>query len=117
MTSAEKETVNKFLTLAMGECWHERKDFSEDGYGTYNCKNCGERFGGHGSQLINKDDFFTWAGFGKLWEWAQKQSWWMDFVDRKMHTKVELKFHTYSIIHPDHFTDAIYTFLKETLNG
>lgn len=32
---------DKFLTEARGECWHKRKEFSEDGYGTYLCSKCG----------------------------------------------------------------------------
>lgn len=76
-----KLSINIYLTdKFLGKCWHDRKDFSEDGYGTYNCKKCGKRFGGHGGSLENKD-LFTPAGFFLLWNKAQKEEWWESFLD------------------------------------
>lgn len=108
MSNLERD---KFLTEAMGECWHERKDFSEDGYGTYNCKHCNKRFGGHGGQLEDRLDFSTWAGFGKLWEWSQKQEWWPDFKELNGYPN-----HIYEdFINPNNFANASYEFLKEEI--
>jgi predicted glycosyl hydrolase (DUF1957 family) len=57
-------------------------------------------------------NFSTWKGFGKLWNWAQKQNWWgvglmgMEVYDGMI--KIPIHF-----IHPDRFADAVYTYLKE----
>ena len=62
-------------------------------------------------------DFSTWPGFGKLWEWAQDQEWWQEFVeymDINLTDFVigELEVFPW-IINPDRFANAVYEFLKK----
>lgn len=84
------EAINQHLTEAMGECWHEITSsyFSESFY-DIRCA-CGYRCSKGRSYSeqehirtftvehidTRQSDFFTWQGFGKLWEWATKQEWW-----------------------------------------
>lgn len=82
-----KTERDKFLTEQMGEAWYESKD-------------------GLGWKVWN-DDFSTWDAFGKLWEWSQKQPFWMKMIS---------KFHTegfYHFINPDRFANAVYDYLKK----
>jgi len=98
---------DKFLTEVMGDYWNTygRK---VNGY-SRRCTECGK-------QLI--PDFSTWDGFGKLWAWAQKQEWWLNFCEthgaqfnggcfghvRAFPTK---------FIEPEAFAKAVYEYLKE----
>jgi hypothetical protein len=50
--------------------------------------------------------FSTWSGIGKLWEWAEKQDWWEQFVYDTFPVD-------HSIVNPDRFADAVYAYLKE----
>ena len=102
---------DKFLTEAMGECWHE----GENNYGEIVCQRC--------HRLVMEEDrldFSTWTGFGKLWEWAQEQDWYVKFVFDQLCSG----YHPYptskmdipdKFIHPDHFAGALYKFLKERI--
>lgn len=72
-----QELINKFLTEKMGKCWHEWKGASSG----MTCIKCGYRVAYHTNPPINFD-FFTWEGFGKLWEWDIKQEWWKKFVKK-----------------------------------
>lgn len=54
---------DKYLTEAMGECWHE----SSDNY--YQCEKCGEYLPAVSMRdwhQTHGNDFSTWEGFGKL---------------------------------------------------
>lgn len=95
---------NKFLTEAMGECWHE---VSQRPYGYYLfvCKKCGTQ-----STRDFSICFSTWEGFGKLWEWAKKQDWWSYFSVCRIGYYGGIN---QDFIHPDNFADALYSFLKE----
>lgn len=113
---------NKFLTEAMGECWHEwyvsREFLDEFGHGTtQNCSKCWKRK----SIRTENVKFSTWEGFGKLWEWSQKQEWWKEFCfspkgDGYHCYQVPKGLDKFAIgcayIHPDRFADAVYHFLK-----
>jgi hypothetical protein len=68
MTPQEQDVINKYLTEAMGECYHEVLVPS------YRCT-CGEDVLKAACFNLPNSDFFTWAGFGKLWEFAQEQEW------------------------------------------
>lgn len=108
----DKIERDNFLTVvAMGECYHKNSfwcnSITEEI--TYKCRLCNKS----STKTFINNDFSTWKGFGKLWEWAQEQKWWADFVSEKMQTKVELQLNTYSIINPDVFADAVYEFMKE----
>ena len=64
------------------------------------------------------NDFSTWQGFGKLWEWAIKQEWWQSFGDTVVyadHVDFDVTIcNLEHFIHPDRFADAVYAFLKES---
>ncbi len=93
---------DKFLTEAMGECWHK---FS----GLY-CIKCHayEDF----DTETKRNDFSTWEGFGKLWEWSKSQSWYKALEWRLSDTDavghIAARF-----VDPDLFADKVYSFLKE----
>ena len=94
---------DKFLTEVMGECWHEMSKFG-------NCAKC---------KVHNyyQNDFSTWKGFGKLWEWATTQAWWELFTEfceynRQFHQKSSHQVLP-GIINPNRFADAVYKYLKE----
>lgn len=56
---------------------------------------------------INENNSFSnWNGFGKLWEWTEKQEWFKDFWATIKDTKQQY-------INPDRFANAMYEFLKE----
>ena len=102
---------DKFLTEAMGECWHEWKWIPGDGR---SCKNCDIDLYGRDnptySQIVEtpeNPDFSTWVGFGKLWEWAIDQEWFHLFL------MVDNKSGPVDVIHPDRFATAVYEYLKE----
>ena len=111
MSKKDKEKTNKFLTEAMGKCWHtfECIDFE------YKCK-CGTTSTG---PVVSHLDFFTWEGFGKLWKWASKQSWWQSFKSeykKKMKRKhlicYTLNHISEDLINPKTFAKEISEFLK-----
>jgi hypothetical protein len=52
-------------------------------------------------------DFSTWENFGRLFEFAEKQTWWIDFV--LFCTDCDS---FYCSIKPNERADAIYKFLK-----
>ena len=107
---------DRFLTEAMGECWHiaEREVIPENGDTPYNLCRCGRKMC-LGDFLYNPN-FSNWIGFGKLWDWSQKQEWWGYFVHKqyckkgKQLTVDEL---LQNLINPDRFADAVYAYLKE----
>jgi hypothetical protein len=105
---------DKYLTEAMGECWHT---ITND---NYCCPLCGELFncpkGFDPEEHIN---FSTWEGFGKLWEFCQKQEWWENFRvfnhyqdenGEYMESRYDIN---ESLVNPDRFADTVYRFLME----
>lgn len=113
MYSVERD---KFLTEVMGECWHKPKHgvWNEPDYeGTIKsvCTVCDVSL-----ELIPcceylPNNFMSWEGFGKLWEWASWQTWWEDFA-YSIHGIHENGENLKVLINPDKFADAIYDFLK-----
>lgn len=96
---------DKFLTEVMGICWHEQP-IKREPY----CIKCKQRRG-HLVFTPNNVRFHTWPAFGLLFEWAQKQEWFAQFVFFKTNSdydEIKIKF-----IHPTRFADAVYQFLKE----
>lgn len=81
------DSINKYLTSAMGEHW-------DDEWNT---------------------DFFTWAGFGVLFTWTKEQTWWAAFRqlndDYLFSTDIKEE-----LINPEYFAITVYTFLKENNN-
>lgn len=62
----------------------------------------------------NGFDCSTWEGFGKLWNWSQKQVWWAHFLfilnyEADNYYQIIPAY----VIHPDMFADAVYNYLKE----
>ena len=90
---------DKFLTEAIGEKPYRRFFVSTD------------RQGGSGDGYYAKDgvknDISTWEGFGKLWEWAGKQGFWLKMMQRYQQEGF------YHYIHPDRLADDVYEFLKQ----
>lgn len=106
---------DKFLTEAMGECWHEW----ENGYDpqstafsqrAYRCAKCKRRGNGHVHLDYLHDDFSTWEGKGKLWNWATQREWWLDFL-----WTVGASFATIPLrcVPPDGFANELHAYLKE----
>jgi len=84
-----QEAINKFLTEKfLGECWHEFPEIDLDNPKPSFCRKCGELEFGFVSEdenphrLIFSDsqDLFTPEGFFLLWEKAQKEEWWKEFL-------------------------------------
>ena len=88
---------DKFLTEAMGECWHEVLG------GQWNCYKC------RNENTLNYD-FSTWEGFGKLLEKARDNQGVGIIVAQNILAKVIEK--SMNNI-PDRFANAVYEFLKE----
>lgn len=97
MTDADR----KFLTEAMGECWHEWGPPALTP-GLDRCIKCdGLRYKARWDEPCT---FTTWADFGAVWEWAQKQGWWRLFVVLNMCA---------DIVDPLRFPQLVVDFLKE----
>ena len=89
---------DKFLTEAMGECWHE--DVNAFGI----CGKCQA----HNYITYN---FSTWEGFGKLWEFVKTQKWWYE----KMQDKDFVAFVPH-LVNPDKFANKVYEYIKGNNN-
>ena len=106
---------DKFLTEAMGECWHE-KVHGNTGPLIWSKCSCG-------ANLVCRDcnpNFSTWTSFGKLWEWAIDQEWWnkFEFSEYAGHNRNDefgatLKDILQGLINPDRFATAVCEFLKD----
>lgn len=106
------EERDKFLTEAIGECWHHEGETVADAkhyVDFYICSKCHKTW-------KYRVDFSTWKGLGKLWPWAQKQEWWKTFIyegythpSKNVGSEVQMTI----FIDPDRFANAVYEFLKE----
>ena len=94
---------DKYLTEAMGECWHL--------FNLCTCVKCRMPLGF--PFITSNNDFSTWEGFGKLFEFCQKQEWWESFIFSNWRTTLSLHEYIGEWINPDRFSDAIYDFLQE----
>lgn len=97
--------LNKFLTEAMGECWHE----CQENPNCFFCPECAE-----GVYLT--PDFATWEGFGVLWSWVVDQDWWLTEFKQKFWgvKKSHLEFMPDNFIYPISLALVMYKFLNET---
>ena len=108
--------INKYLTEAIGECWHTWDlTLHKDNFAllTLTCKHCLVEVKRNESTKF-ENDFFTWEGFGKLWEWARSQEWWSDFSRYLDTPTVECNDVThidFRVISPETFASSIYDFL------
>ena len=109
---------DKFLTEAMGECWHEPKLANALQSVCKHCKQMRYRSTKHINENLapewaQKYDFSTWQGFGKLWEWAEDQKWWDEFVDKDLVSRGHKPWlFPLGWIKPNNFANALYEFLK-----
>ena len=118
---------DKFLTEAMGECWHDWIQKTRLGSGRCICQVEGhymayENFVFHAEMNL---DFSTPEGFFKLWNWAKEQEWWTIFRKSQIHRKIVKHDRgekdiwgliPAELINPDTFANAIYNYLKEVKN-
>lgn len=93
-----KEEINKYLTEAMGECWHTSFNNTES------LCSCGKP--AYCCYYTKNNDFFTWEGFGKLKEWVEVQEWWKEWYSNHYMS-------AWYFVNPERFATAIYGFLKE----
>lgn len=136
-----KEKINKFLTKAMDECWHEinpkiitRNDavgrFGENSLGNHYECSCGAFYDGiwNDFSVIKEDhadfknnqnnNFSSPDGFFKLWNWAIEQDWWCKFSKSCISSNEKYKrivsWHVdINLINPERFAKAVYEYLKE----
>ena len=114
------EERDRYLTEAMGKCWHRGTSFVQpDGSRRFGCSKCGSTEGRH--------LFKNWSSFGLLWEWATKQEWWNRVVYSGVTTLADtengkeriiiggVETVSCNLINPDHLANAIYKLIK-TLN-
>lgn len=104
---------DKFLTEAMGECWHEweTSDAMPDGW-IFKCKKCSKKL-----RTLDYNemfptfpyegiDFSTWESFGKLLEWCKVYGIEKDDIYLAQPTM------SLSFLTPDRFANAVYVYLK-----
>ena len=103
------EEINKYLTEAMGLCWHRL--FPSAGK-TVSCP-CDNNRKSMARIVFYTDhknnDFSTWEGFGKLFEWAKEQRWWIDFILQQNPGVTNFC----ELLTPEKFATKLYNFLKE----
>lgn len=97
--------INAYLTRVMGEKWHAATSYKE------RLCTCGEQYYDMTSHCRNGNtDFFTAAGFFKLWEWCEGQKWWYDF-SRYKDGYGGYDFND-ALVDKDTFATEVYEFLK-----
>ena len=108
------EKRDQYLTEQMGGCWHKWPTITQDLPSDKTlCKKCGlPAYNGLFFEINN--NFSTWAGFGKLWEWVIKQEWFDEFADSKPH---KAWLFPIGLLKPDSFADAVYKFLNNFQKG
>ena len=122
-----QEEINKYLTEAMDECWHEyditspERTENWDGFATNysghwnDCTKCGENH----IEIVRDNNFFTWDGFGKLWEWSITQAWWYQFLGTwhcpdlyPENSTIKERYVGAYLINPEQLAAAVYEFLR-----
>lgn len=100
---------DKFLTKAMGKCWHEWEHFRG-----WRCPKCGSLSDNKESERPLNPNFSTWEGFGKLWSWMSSQEWKDEFMDNHVFLDSSVQHdYMFEFINPNKFADAVYTYLME----
>lgn len=98
---------DKFLTEAMGECWHEWEGHWTDYKKCLNCKTY--------DKLRNarwkNNNFSTPDGFFKLWNWVNAQDWIEDF-EYKI-GQGERGWYYKTSINPDNYANEVYEYLNK----
>lgn len=102
------QEINKYLTEAMGECWHE---WGEVGCKCLKCKSI---------QYVNTNDFYTNEGYGKLRDWydgwdENKRERFLDYlidiIDDELSDYCIIRY--LQVFHRDRFATLICEFLEE----
>ncbi len=93
---------DKFLTEAMGESWHRCDEWA------FYCEQCAKN-------VPISEDFSTWEGFGKLFEFSKNQIWWKKFrlINHSLPDLFNVGLLNEDLIDPNSFADAIYEFLND----
>jgi hypothetical protein len=102
-----KEERDRFLTGAMGACWHAydlEKPMMTYSLVGYVCEKCN-------NFILANNDFSMAEDFAKLWKWAGGQDFLGEFVAR---SSIGLEDGSMS---RDEVADGIYEFLKERTKG
>lgn len=105
------DNISKFLTEAMGGCWHT---FIPTTSYRLKCTKCDK-----GINSFDREsayiDFSTWEGFGILLSWAKQQVWWYSFIgissDGLAHDDWEAL--AIDLVNPEAFAMAVYEELIE----
>ena len=117
--TAEQRVINQALTEAMGEKWHKPIKVQSIGVIERFICTCDTKMKNiswpsyYNMHLNNNNNFFTWEGFGKLWEWSQKQDWWSVFLHEQWQENisyVQSEWFTH-LIDPTKFAEAVYEHL------
>lgn len=104
-----KNQINKYLSDKIGNCNHIFTIREDDGkLISIVCEDCKEP-----RQPRNDGDFYTWEGFGILWEWAKEQKWWLDFISTCNISYIYPEICDVSYIDPEVFANKVYTFLTD----
>jgi hypothetical protein len=93
---------DKFLTEAMGECWHECQPRQP-----HNCVKCPESVPDWGFVSDINPDFSTWTGFGKLAPWVEKKVLPSEVLPLVTESR------PFDDTFPSRFANALYQFLKD----
>lgn len=93
------EERDKFLTETMGLCWHESKQFIWGSAVWKECTKCKTK------KKLKNNNFSTWEGFGKLYEWLI----WSKYGDEFLNDYFLFPTH----MNPDNFANAVYEYLKD----
>lgn len=111
------EERDKFLTEAMGKCWHEWYWDSKERINK--CQKCNIVYWDWAKSFGRPNyEFSTWKDFGILWEWASKQYWWKKFVSWDYEKRWDAdrrekdNWWYLDLINPDFFANALYEFMK-----
>lgn len=108
------EELNNFLTETIGECAH---DWETRWAKPTKCLKCGLEAKEPFDILYLTTRFNEWKGFGKLWEWANKQEWWhsqfehwliCDWKNSKQYGMVKSE-----MVNPENFARAVADFLQK----
>lgn len=109
---------DKYLTEAMGECWHEWKSHRRhmSGLSTHIVKECLKCDAvSYDEHKICNNNFSTPEGFFKLWNWAIEQEWWDNANKYSIHGFADHMYDNadgaYDWINPDNLANAIYEYL------
>lgn len=98
---------DKYLTRALGMCWHEPVTVVGDGYNYYVCKHCGATPLWQPDAFI-QPHFSEWKWFHLLHDWVIKDP---RFTD--MFLKSNYNPYSFPSISPDIFANCVYYYLVE----